>query len=134
MANNINVLQYTDAIHYINDCQKARYYTWTESYRSIARELSTGGPYFWLVVHGKKPFPRKIIEALPDLMSLNKRDSFYFQLLMHLSNLDMDPRFKIEVLNKFRPARFKGSKGAADGGKRKAGLGKIVRRRSVKAA
>jgi hypothetical protein len=46
----------------------------------------------------------------------------------------MDPRFKIEVLNKFRPARFKGSKGAADGGKRKAGLGKIVRRRSVKAA
>jgi len=105
----VNVFRYTDVFQYINDCRKARCYPWTESYRSIARELETGGPYFWLVVHGKKPFPRKIIEELPRLMSLGKKESAYFQLLMHLSIIDMDNGFRIAILNKFRPAGYKGA-------------------------
>jgi hypothetical protein len=107
-VNNVNVFRYTDVLQYISDSQKAKLYPWTESYRSIARELGTGGPYFWLVVHGKKPFPRKIIEGLSGMVPLNKRESIYFQMLMHLSNMDMDSRFKMLVLDKFRPAQFKG--------------------------
>jgi hypothetical protein len=114
MEKTVNVFQYTDAVHYIRDCQKAQSYPWTESYRNIARELDTGGPYFWLVAHGKKPFPRKIIEKLPVLMSLKKTETVYFQLLMYLSILDMDKRLRIGILDKFRPSRFHGAQETTD--------------------
>jgi hypothetical protein len=100
------VFKYTDPFSFIGACQKAELYPWTESYRKIAKHFSLGGAYFWLVIHGKKPFPRKIIDKLPGLMSLKDKEADYFKLLMHLSTLDMDEKLKVSVLNKFRPASY----------------------------
>jgi hypothetical protein len=100
------VFSFTDPFSFISSCQKANLHPWTESYRKIAKHFSLGGAYFWLVIHGKKPFPRKIIDKLPSLMSLNDKETDYFKLLMYLSTLDMNEKLKIDVLNKFRPAAY----------------------------
>ena len=103
------VFNYTDPFSYIRTCQKANLYPWTESYRKIARQFDLGGAYFWLVIHGKKPFPRKIIDGLTPLLKLKKSEAVYFKLLAYLSTLDIDDALKTDVLNKFRPARYRTS-------------------------
>ena len=100
------VFKYTDPFSFISGCQKAGLYPWTESYRTIARHFTLGGAYFWLVIHGKKPFPRKIIDKLPSLMSMKEREADYFKLLMYCSTLDINDKLKIDILNKFRPAQY----------------------------
>jgi hypothetical protein len=106
---NVVVYKFTDPILFIRTCQKANLYPWTESYRQIARQFKLGGAYFWLVIHGKKPFPRKIIDGLTPLLGLNKKEAIYFKLIAYLSTLDIDEHLKLDVLNKFRPAKYKSS-------------------------
>jgi len=103
------IFSYTEPFSFIRDCQKTNLYPWTLSYRKIARHFDLGGAYFWLVIHGKKPFPRKIIDALPPLLSLKKKEADYFKLIMYLSTLDIDEALKMDVINKFRPATYKNS-------------------------
>jgi hypothetical protein len=105
----VQIFKFGDPVAYISSCQKAKQYPWTESYRTIARKFELGGAYFWLVIHGKKPFPRKIIDGLTPLLKLNKKEAVYFKLIAYLSSLDIDEPLKREVLNKFRPARYKNS-------------------------
>jgi len=100
------VFGYSDPVTYIRDCQKAKLPPWTESYRKIARQFDLGGAYFWLVIHGKKPFPRKIIDGLTPLLGLKKNEAAYFKLIAYLSSLDIDEIMKAEILNKFRPAHY----------------------------
>ena len=102
----IVVFNYTEPFSFISSCQKANLSPWTESYRKIAAHFALGGAYFWLVIHGKKPFPRKIIDKLPSLMSLKEKEADYFKLLMYLSTLDIDETLEMNVLNKFRPAKY----------------------------
>jgi hypothetical protein len=104
---NIAVYSYTDPVSYIRDCQKADLPPWTESYRKIARQFDLGGAYVWLVIHGKKPFARKTIEGLTPLLKLKKDEADYFRLLAYLSTIDIEPKLKTEILNKFRPAKYR---------------------------
>jgi hypothetical protein len=100
------VFDYIDPVLYIRDCQKAGLPPWTDSYRKIAKQFKLGGAYFWLVIHGKKPFPRKIIDGLTPLLKLKKNEAGYFKLIAYLSALDIEKNLKIEILNKFRPAKY----------------------------
>jgi hypothetical protein len=104
---NVMVFKYNEPVSFIRACQKAKLYPWTESYRKIARHFELGGAYFWLVIHGKKPFPRKIIDGLTPLLKLNKKEATYFKLLAYLSAIDIEEALKVDVLNKFRPARYR---------------------------
>ncbi len=105
----VEVYAYTEPVSYIRDCQKANVPPWTLSYRKIARQFDLGGAYFWLVIHGKKPFPRKIIDGLAPLLGLKKDEGEYFKLLAYLSTIDIEPKLKTEILNKFRPAKYRSS-------------------------
>jgi hypothetical protein len=104
---NVVVFAYNEPFSYIRDCQKAGLYPWTESYRKIAKKFDLGGAYFWLVIHGKKPFPRKIIDGLVPQLKLGKSEATYFKLLAYLSTLDIENGLKTDILNKFRPAKYR---------------------------
>jgi hypothetical protein len=102
----VNVFNYVDARAYLRDCQKAEIHPMTESYRAIAKRVGVGGPYLWLIMHGKKPFSKKTIDNMPGILPINDKQMKYLKLLMYLANIDMDKDLRIDVINKFRPAAY----------------------------
>jgi len=102
----VNVFNYIDARAYLSECQKKEVFPMAESYRKIGAKIGVGGPYLWLILHGKKPFSKKIIDTLPCIMTLNDKQVKYLKLLMHLGDIKIDKELHVEVLNKFRPAQY----------------------------
>ena len=102
----VNVFNYIDARAYLSECQKKGVHPMAESYRAIAKRVGVGGPYLWLILHGKKPFSKKTIDNLPGILPINDKQIKYLKLLMHLANIEMDKDLRVDVLNKFRPAQY----------------------------
>ena len=102
----VNVFNYIDARAYLIECQKKEVPPMAESYRKIGKKIGIGGPYIWLIIHGKKPFSKNVIDKFPGIMTLNEKQIKYLKLLMHLGNIKIDKELLIEVLNKFRPAQY----------------------------
>jgi hypothetical protein len=77
-------------------------YPWSQKYEGVAKKLGVSKGYFWLALHGKRPFCRKLIEKFPKVLKIPTKEVQYFRILCYMADLNMENKLKLEIINKFR--------------------------------
>jgi hypothetical protein len=98
---------YTDARDYLLDHQKSTEFPWSLGYRGVSQKVGVTKGYFWLCLHGQRPFARKVCEKLPKLLKIPANESAYLRVLLYMADIDMEKNLKREIIEKFRPAKYK---------------------------
>lgn len=106
----VSVFDYTDAREFLFAHQKETEYPWSLGYRGIAQKVGVTKGYFWLCLHDQRPFSRKVSERFPKLLNISAEEKAYLRVLLYMADLDMEKDLKMEIIDKFRPARFKTAK------------------------
>jgi hypothetical protein len=101
--NKFSVFNYTDASAFLRDCYRARIYPMSLSIRILAKMLRVTHSTVFHLVQGKKRSPARVSKALPGLFVLSDAEADYFRLLLYLTGVKMDKRFRARLLSKFRP-------------------------------
>jgi hypothetical protein len=101
---------YTDARAYLFDHQKAMEFPWSLGYRGVAQKVGVTKGYFWLCLHGQRPFAKKVSEKLPKILKIPAGEMAYLRVLLYMADLDMEKNLKKEIIGKFRPAKYKTAK------------------------
>jgi hypothetical protein len=98
---------YTDARAYLLDHQKSTEFPWSLGYRGVSQKVGVTKGYFWLCLHGQRPFARKVCEKLPKLLKIPAHEAAYLRVLLYMADIDMEKNLKKEIIEKFRPAKYK---------------------------
>jgi hypothetical protein len=104
------VFEYLDVRAYLMDHQKITEFPWSLGYRGVAQKIGVTKGYFWLCLHGQRPFARKVCEKLPKLLNIPAKEKAYLRVLLYMADFDMEKNLKREIIEKFRPAKYKNAK------------------------
>jgi hypothetical protein len=103
----LSVFDYTDAREFLFKHKETVEMPWKEGYQGVAERLGVTKGYFWLSLHGKRPFARKVIEKFPKALKIPANEAQYLRVLCYMADLDMENKLKREIIDKFRPDRYK---------------------------
>jgi hypothetical protein len=106
MKKKIDLYRFTDARKYLSRCSRSKMPPWPISYGRLAHLLKTNKGYLWNALRGAKPFSNAIAEQMPRVLRLKDREALYLRVLLMLTHIDTDEKFRTAVIDRFRPSRY----------------------------